>query len=300
MSDSTQKIIHYLKQGGILLLEILLFAVLVASVSFVLYSLFGSIITDLNLFSEGEDELIARHPFKLLTIIYIPITCILLLCIWLAHSLILGREKAVLGFTKKGILRNLLFGATISAVIILIGFLFLFVFRQIEIINFEWNGTLIIGFLLMFCVQSFSEEIIFRAYLIPTIEKRLGTCAALVISSIGFMIIHLGNNNFTGLACANLILGGVLMGILFIKYRNVWAPTGMHIFWNYLQSTILGFEVSGEKTYSLIIQKDVGHSVLTGGDFGYEGSILSVIILVVSIIWLTRNFTICNINWSKE
>jgi hypothetical protein len=61
----------------------------------------------------------------------------------------------------------------------------------------------------------------------------------------------------------------------------------LHLSWNLFQ-TILGFNVSGQDSYSLIEFSISENTLLNGGAFGFEGSILSVIAMVISIggIWL--------------
>ena len=105
---------------------------------------------------------------------------------------------------------------------------------------------------------------------------------------MGFMSIHFLNTGITLMGSLNLAIGGFVMGLLFIIYRNVWAPTGFHMAWNFLQSTILGFEVSGHKTYSWLLLNDKGSDFFTGGDFGYEGSIFSILFLLLCSIYLWK------------
>ena len=67
-------------------------------------------------------------------------------------------------------------------------------------------------------------------------------------------------------------------------------PIGAHLTWNYLQGPIFGFEVSGNKINSLFEQKPNGHELLTGGNFGFEGSIILTLFLIMSILFMDRYF----------
>lgn len=107
---------------------------------------------------------------------------------------------------------------------------------------------------------------------------------ALVISSIVFALVHTTNSNVSVVGIVNIFLAGLLLGLLFIKYGSVWVASGLHFSWNYVQSTILGFNVSGEKTYNMIEIEEVGNDLITGGAFGFEGSLLSVIFLLGLIL----------------
>lgn len=280
----------YAKQILALLLELFLFIVILvlslAGYFIYIYPLFN----DMDLSQIDLESMVEDNPIELLLINYIPISLITLLVMWLVHVVLFKRQESLLGFNKKGAFVEFGYGWIMGSVLIILGFIILVAFDQIDIIGTDAKWILIGGFLLMFLIQSFSEEILFRSYLIPTIENRLGTWAALIISSLGFMALHLGNSGISFIGCLDLTVGGFLMGLLFVKFRNVWAPTGLHVSWNYIQSTLLGFEVSGVKTYSWLSLNEKGNDLLTGGEFGYEGSIFSVIFLVLSVLFLFKKY----------
>ena len=75
------------------------------------------------------------------------------------------------------------------------------------------------------------------------------------------------------------------MGQLYLFTQNIWAPFAMHAIWNFLQSTVLGFAVSGMETYRVLQLEISGPEWLTGGDFGIEGSLLSVLFILAAIIY---------------
>jgi len=267
------------------MMELLLFAIIAISLSAFTFFIFESYWGEEMI--QFSDQMI-EQPLDLLAFIYLPSVFVTLLAIWLVHGVILKREESVLGLNKKGLFTQFSFGWLMGMSLVIFGFLLLLITDQIDIINYEVKWALIGGFLLMFVIQSFTEELLFRSYLLPTIEYRLGTWAALLLSSFAFMLIHVGNAGVSLIGCLNIFLAGILMGLLFIKFRNVWAPTALHISWNYVQSTILGFEVSGIKTYSWLQIDEKGTDLLTGGDFGYEGSIISVLFLSLSILYIWK------------
>ena len=106
---------------------------------------------------------------------------------------------------------------------------------------------------------------------------------ALFVSSILFSSMHAFNPNIDLFAFTNLFLAGIVLGISYIHTKNLWFPIAMHLSWNLFQA-IFGFNVSGQKTYSLIEFSITENNIINGGDFGFEGSILSVIAMLVTII----------------
>ncbi len=281
---------HPVLESLFLFLEILLFFFLLIGAAALYFIFIHDLFFDVDLVALDMEALIADQPIQLLLINYIPTTFVLLLVLLLVHVVLFKRPEFTLGFRKKGLVYEFCYGILMGSLLIIGGFLLLWGSDQIDVMGIDWKWQLILGFLLMFTVQSFQEEVVFRSYLIPTIENRIGTWAALIISSIGFMALHLGNHGISIIGCINLAVGGFLMGMLFIIFRNIWAPTGFHMAWNYVQSTILGFEVSGVRTYSWIQLREKGSDFFTGGEFGYEGSIFSVLFLLLCIVFLWKRY----------
>ncbi len=106
---------------------------------------------------------------------------------------------------------------------------------------------------------------------------------ALIVSSVLFSAMHLSNANMSLIPFINIVLAGLLLGIYYIHKQNLWFPIGMHLTWNYFQGPVLGFEVSGTKTYTLITQNIEGNALITGGEFGFEGSLLATFIMIIAI-----------------
>lgn len=84
------------------------------------------------------------------------------------------------------------------------------------------TGTLAVWALCaQIALDAFAEECIFRAYMIPFLEERRGTAAAVVLSSLVFGAIH-----YTGIIPATLT--GALLCAAFLRRRSIWAPLFAH------------------------------------------------------------------------
>lgn len=60
--------------------------------------------------------------------------------------------------------------------------------------------------------------------------------------------------------------------------NNLWFPIGIHWAWNFTLGTVFGANVSGEiQEYSIFASEIKGPIILTGGDNGLEGSIVTCI-----------------------
>ena len=108
---------------------------------------------------------------------------------------------------------------------------------------------------------------------------------ALLISSVLFSLMHGFNPNIDIIGFTNIFLSGILLGITYIHTKNLWFPIALHFSWNFFQ-TSLGFNVSGQNTFSIIQISREENTILNGGSFGFEGSLLSLFAIVTVVVAL--------------
>ena len=181
-------------------------------------------------------------------------------------------------------------GILVGGALISSGFLILFVFDLIEVDLTYFSFYDQIFYLFLFIIVSLNEEIAIRGYILQNLSQSFNKYIALIISSLVFMLMHIGNPNIGVLPLVNLFLAGIFLGIYKVHKNNLWYPIGAHLVWNYLQGPIYGFEVSGNKINSLFEQKLTGHVLFTGGSFGFEGSIILTLFLCISIFLMDKKF----------
>jgi CAAX protease family protein len=138
----------------------------------------------------------------------------------------------------------------------------------------------------IFVMVAFSEEIAFRGYILNNLMDSFNKWTALLISAILFSLFHLGNSYIGFIPLANIFLAGVLLGINYIYTRNLWFGIFLHFSWNFFQGPLLGFKVSGININSLLQTDLQGSVMVTGGDFGFEGSISDMALTIISILLL--------------
>jgi membrane protease YdiL (CAAX protease family) len=206
-----------------------------------------------------------------------------LLVIWIFMKY-LDKEKFVnLGFATKGRLYEFVIGIVIGAFIMTAGYSILVLLGEINFERLIFNFKEIIISILLFIIVAVMEEVLFRGYILKNLMISFNKYIALIVSSILFSLMHGFNPNIDLFTLANLFLAGIFLGISYIHTKNLWFPIALHLSWNLFQ-TILGFNVSGQKTYSLIEFSITENNIINGGKFGFEGSILSVIAMLVTII----------------
>ncbi len=148
-------------------------------------------------------------------------------------------------------------------------------------------GRSLLASLAIFAVAAAFEEVLFRGYLLQTFARSGLAWFAIVITSVFFGLVHLGNPNAGYISTANTMLAGIWFGVAYMKTRDLWFVWGLHFVWNWLQGSVFGIEVSGLTDItkaSLLRETDSGPAWLTGGEYGLEGGIACTIALLLSTI----------------
>ncbi|CAM5241200.1 CPBP family intramembrane glutamic endopeptidase [Streptomyces fumanus] len=124
-----------------------------------------------------------------------------------------------------------------------------------------------------------TEELMFRGLLFRLVERGLGTYLALVLSGVVFGASHLFNKDATVLgAVAIAIEAGGMLAAAYAATRSLWLPIGLHFGWNFAESGIFGTMVSGNgEVHGLLDASTSGPELLTGGEFGPEASVYSIV-----------------------
>lgn len=130
------------------------------------------------------------------------------------------------------------------------------------------------------------EEMVFRGYILSNLMLSMNRWLALFISAALFAFMHSANPGVNVLAMINLFVGGLLLGINYIFTRNLWFSIFLHTAWNFLQGPVLGFPVSGVDFPSVLHPELRGDVLMTGGTFGLEGSVLTGVLLIITILVL--------------
>ena len=243
---------------------------------------------DLSLMLEQPSEIMEFFgPINMIVITFSQFLGMFLV-LWLFRKFIDKKSIKSLGFELKFFKRNFILGLFYGAGLILIGFLILYFFGFIKVIAIQFSVLDLFSYLIIFTLVSLYEEIMIRGYMLNNFMSSMNKYFALIVTSFCFMIIHLMNANISIIGMINLFLAGLLLGIFYIHKINLWFPIGMHLTWNFFQGPVCGYEVSGFHTQSIITQKIIGNPIITGGEFGFEGSILATVISIIMIVVIHR------------
>ena len=189
---------------------------------------------------------------------------------------------SLLGMSLRGRGKDLLAGLGVAVLLYAVGFGTSLLMGTVEIASVEWVPRDLLGTLLFFLLVAVTEEVMLRGFVLGRmISAGMNRFVALFLSSALFSAMHLFNPNFALLPFVNILLAGCLLGASFLYTRNLCFPVVLHWFWNWLQGPVLGYEVSGmDSGETLLTLRLTGSDLLTGGSFGFEGSLLCTVLLV--------------------
>ncbi len=84
---------------------------------------------------------------------------------------------------------------------------------------FEAGQVLMIGM-----IGPIAEEVLFRGLLMGVLAKRVGIAAAVFLSSVVFALSHVDVAFL-----APLFVMGLILGVLYAFFRNLWVPILFHM-----------------------------------------------------------------------
>jgi|SRR6185503_2862257 len=306
MTDLTTKNPR-IKQGW---LRVILFGL-----GFIIITLLISIPLAIWLFYSNLDELKAdpthaitsllqgSHLWEMVLLEFV----VSLTTVWLFRTFIDRRNMASLGL-QTGFTQESIIGFFIGPALMGLLALLLMATGRLQWVDITFDPSTLFISLGMVVLIAFSEELVFRGYVLsnlldsfsgettgllaegPSSNTGTGRWIALLLSALCFAIFHFSGPGITPLAFANLFLAGILLGVNYIYTRNLWFSFSLHLSWNFFLGPILGSHISGLSMPTLLVTEIKGDWLVTGGDFGIEGSVINTALSLIAILVLALAF----------
>jgi len=301
MTDLTTKNPR-IKQGW---LRVILFGL-----GFILVTLLISIPVAIGLFFSNLDQLRAdpthaiasllqgSHLWEMVLLEFV----VSLITVWLFRTYIDRKSVASLGLQLSGFTQESVIGFCTGPALMGLLALLLMVTGRLQWVDITFDPNTLFISLGMVVLIAFSEELVFRGYVLSNLldsfspadgsssNTGTGKWVALLLSALCFAIFHFSGPGLTPLAFANLFLAGILLGVNYIYTRNLWFSFFLHLSWNFFLGPILGSHVSGLNMPTLLVTELKGDWLVTGGDFGIEGSVINTALSLIAILVLALAF----------
>jgi CAAX protease family protein len=138
-------------------------------------------------------------------------------------------------------------------------------------------------------VAALAEEVAFRGFAYRHLIAAVGPVAATILMCVLFGLLHALNPGATMAGVLVAMLAGLLFSVAWLRTHGLWLPWGLHFAWNASMGLLFGLPVSGITEFSTVVQtRATGPLWLTGGDYGPEGALLTILVLLLAIVVLVR------------
>lgn len=194
------------------------------------------------------------------------------------------RSLFSLGLTKKNAVRHYILGHFVGW-LTLSGALFLTcLLGGADFVGIDLQNPLfILLFFFGFVLQGFEEELMCRGFVMFGLSKSHSIFFSMMLNSLLFAGLHLGNPGVNFLSMINLFLAGFSFSCMAVYFDDIWVASGAHSMWNFAQGNLYGILVSGMNMGASVFQFELKEGIF-GGSFGLEGGIGVMLVEVVTIL----------------
>lgn len=213
-----------------------------------------------------------------------------LLAVVIFRFLIDRKSFGSLGFQTTGFRNDAIAGFLMAISILGVGTMILYFSKHLTWTDITFSANDLFIELGLLVLVAFYEETIFRGYILSNLMESFNKWIALLISALLFAIFHADNPGINIIPVLNVFLAGILLGINYMYTRNLWFAIFFHIGWNFFQGPILGYKISGFNLSTLLQTELKGDLLLTGGDFGFEGSVFCTALELIAALLLYRAY----------
>lgn len=142
-------------------------------------------------------------------------------------------------------------------------------------------------------LQVAAEELLFRGWLLRSLEGKLGPALAVSVSALAFSAFHLLGGAESPLSLVNLVLGGIWFALLAQRSGGILAPFLAHYGWNVTEDIGLGLVPNpGMGEFGSLANHDmIGAALWGGSEEGLNASIAMSLVLVALIVPLLPTFS---------
>ncbi|MES2773954.1 MAG: CPBP family glutamic-type intramembrane protease [Bacteroidota bacterium] len=211
--------------------------------------------------------------------------------VWIFRSFIDRQSLWSLGFAWQGFAKHAWTGFLAAIAMLGIGSLLLVAMKYLSFADAQFDPVSLASNIGLMLLVALAEELFFRGYILNNLMQSVNKWLALVISAALFAAVHIGNPaaKDSVLPVIEVFIGGLMLGINYIYTKNLWFGIFLHFGWNFFMGPVLGYEVSGINLQPVLTQNITGPELWTGGAFGFEGSVLSLVLnLAVTgiLVWV--------------
>ena len=140
-----------------------------------------------------------------------------------------------------------------------------------------------------FALATLAIGIAFRGYPFQLAIQAIGEFPAVLIMAVLYGIMRAFLPGASHASMAVSIALGLLLALAYLRTRALWLPWGLHFGWLASRALLFGLPVNGITSHSPVVQGDpMSPLVLTGADFGLDGSWVAFFVLLLAMPFVYR------------
>jgi uncharacterized protein len=271
-----------IRQGWLRVLLFLIFFILIIIAASSMESVLISLIQKKSV---GDLDLTSLNELMSGTYLWLAVVMNLiaaLLAVFVFRKFVDRRNFFSMGFGWKGFERDAGAGFFLAPAILGLGTMILFYSGHLKWTDISFDGNNLFVELGIMMMVAMYEEIVFRGYILNNLMDSFNKWLALGISALLFTLFHLNNPGIGFIPVLNIFIAGILLGLNYVYTKNLWFAILFHLSWNFVQGPLLGYKVSGINLPTLLQTSLSGSELLTGGAFGFEGSVIALGLILIA------------------
>jgi serine/threonine protein phosphatase PrpC/membrane protease YdiL (CAAX protease family) len=143
-------------------------------------------------------------------------------------------------------------------------------------------------------IQVCAEELMFRGWLLPAIERAWGKWIALILSAGLFSAVHMVGGVDHWFSYVNLFLGGIALGLVFLKTKGLAAPIALHFGYNWSENNLFGMMPGGGHSVGQsLMDIDITGGPLLGGGIDGVNTATAItagfVLIILAVLLSMRN-----------
>ncbi len=171
----------------------------------------------------------------------------------------------------------------VFVVIVLVGTFYV----QLSNSSLAW-GQLVLQVLVL-AAGSLAAEIAFRGYPFQKLIQSTGPFTATILSGIFFGLLRMETPGATAAAMWISAVAAVLLSVAYLRTRALWLCWGLHFAWLASIGILFGQPLAHNRQASSVVRSYVdGPTWLTGGEYGPEASVITLLMLWIGLYVLVR------------
>jgi hypothetical protein len=143
--------------------------------------------------------------------------------------------------------------------------------------------------LLALLFMTLASEIALRGFAFQRLIAFAGPARATALMALLLGIAHGLKFEATWTSILVTMLVSVLLSLAWLRTHALWLSWGLHFAWAASLSVLFGLPLRGITTFASVVQvRAIGSAWLTGYDFGVEGALFTVVVMIAGIVVLVR------------